>query len=136
MHFATDDDVVFCCRVMNGEFPEVAEHLGVEGKKLVMPKKTTEILERAEVFSKREHFLDEAVEITIEDKEMTVGAQGDSGWIEEKTSIGYKGEKVSFVTNPSFLKEICNRVRKCELCENSMKFIGDNWQHLVSLTEK
>lgn len=136
VHFATDSGTVFSLRVLNGEYPDIEQFFEINGTKINLPKGMTEILQRAGVFSKRKFFLDEHVEVELQERKMNVKAQSDSGWINETANVSYKGEPVTFVTNPTFLADVCKETRQCELGEASMKFATDDWEHVIALSKK
>jgi DNA polymerase III sliding clamp (beta) subunit (PCNA family) len=136
VHFKTEEGTIFSCRIFQDNFPDTSKILEVEGKEITLPHSMDNIIDRASIFSKREYALDEEVEVIIEDGQMTVWAQSDTGWIKEETKVRYRGDKISFSINPKFLKEILPIIRKGVLGENKIKFVGDNWQHVISLNSK
>lgn len=135
MHFKTQDDTVFSCRVFDDTFPNLNLHLKIEGPTIKLPTAVSDILERASIFSKRDHFLHESVLIHIENGEMTVRAEGDSGWFEETARIRYKQDPVSFSVNPAFLKEIASKTPTCIIGKKAILFEADTWKHAVGLVE-
>lgn len=135
IHFKTDGGTVFSCRVFQDEFPDTSKILEVEGGEITLPRDMGEIVDRAAVFSKRDYALDEEVEISIEDGQMTVSARSDTGWIRENTKVRHKGERINFSINPRFLKEILPIIRRGILGKNKIKFVGNGWQHVIALNE-
>jgi len=105
----------------------------MQGERIVFPKRIKEVLERASVFSKRKFLLDETVSLLLKNKKARIRTEGESGWFEEEINARYFGEPITFHTNPTFLQEICEKLRTSYLAEDRLKFVGENWEHVVSL---
>ncbi len=134
-HFRTKDAVIFSCRIFEGEFPDTESILKVKGTEIRFPKSTSSVLDKAAVFSKREHGPDEQVKIELAEKVMTISAKSSTGWFKEECSAQYRGESISFAINPSFLSAGIEMLRKCILNEEctKIKFEGENWVHISML---
>lgn len=133
VHFATAEGTVFSCRTFEGEFPSGADLLDVKGVEITLPKSIGDMLDRATVFSKRGHVLDEMVTVTLAKKKLKVFGQGDSGWFEESANVKYSGDPIAFSISPTFLKDIVIKHRACILGDNRMKFVGEGWEHVMAL---
>jgi len=133
VHFKTAEDTIFSCRIFQDDFPEMKHLFKVEGKELKLPKTLGDILDKAGVFSSKEHFLDDRVEISLADNKIKIRVEQDSDWFQEDANIRYSGEPISFQIHTAFLKEICQQ-GKCILGENMLKFQGDNWEHILALS--
>lgn len=134
VHFKNDAGTIFSCRIFEkDEFPNVSKLLQVKGASIKLPKTIGDVLDRAAVFAKRDHALDENVTITLGNNKMKVKGQNSTGWFEEECNVRYKDQPISFIINPSFLKEILSHVQTCTLGKDRMKFEGDDWEHVVSL---
>jgi len=133
VHFQTDEGTIISCRVFEDKFPECSHFMNVEGVPITFPKTINEVLDRAAVFSKRDHFLDEHIIITLEDKRLKVSSESDSGWFEEDINTKYDGDPVTFSIIPYLLKDILAETLTCTLGENRLKFKGVNWEYLSML---
>jgi len=133
IHFKCDDGSVFSCRIFEDAFPDIDNFLELKGKAVMLPKTLKEILDKASVFSKRDHFLDEFVIITMKDNRFSIRAEAENGWFEEQTNMKYKDTPYSFSVNPTFLGSIYSRLTKCIVGKNRMKFSGKKWDHVVVL---
>jgi len=138
VHFKTDEDTIFSCRVFDEEYPDVSPLFDVPGEPFKLPATLLELLDKAAVFSKREHFLDEVVEITITaDGKLKIRSQDDIGWFEEETAMGEGTWKDLTITiNPTFLKDVLTQDAPCIVTDTRMKFTGENWEHVVALVKK
>lgn len=133
VHFKTEEGTVFSCRVFDDNFPEVGHFFGTVGKQIKIPSTTTDVLERASIFSKRDHPLDELVQVEFEKNRMKIRAEGGVGWFEEEVNVKFRDDPVAFHINPSFLHQMANHVNTCVLGNNVMEFTGGNWRHIVCL---
>ena len=103
---------------------------------MTLPKTIANALDRVKVFSKQEHTLDEEANINIKNGRMTLKARSDTGWIEEKINMKYKGDTIDFSINPTFLEEIIHLTNICKLGKSKIKFIGEDWTHTIALHER
>jgi len=133
LHFKTEDQTIFSCRVLEEKYPNITPILQMQGEKIIFPKKIGKVLEKASVFSKKEFLSDETVSIRFDNKKAHIRAEGESGWFEEEINALYSGESITFHVNPVFLQEICEKLQTSYLTEGKIKFVGDNWEHVVAL---
>lgn len=133
IHFRTEKDTILSCRVFEDKFPDTSSFMKVEGVEITLPKQIDEILERAAVFAKRDHFLDESVTITIENKHITVSSKSDAGWFTESARIRYNDSPITFSITPYLLQDILKETKVCMICENRLKFEGAGWEHITTL---
>lgn len=136
IHFKNDFDTVFSCRIFDESFPDTKKLIEVKGTQIQFPKSMQRILERAMVFAKRDHFLNESINIEIVKKKITIKAKSASGWFEESANIRYRGESITVSVNPAFLKDILDRLRTCILGECRAKFEGNNWVHVALVKDE
>lgn len=134
VHFKTSAGTVFSCRIFDDKYPDTQQLLAVEGTSLKLPKTIAEVLERASVFNEVDHKLDEEVSLTLEKNKLIIYAHSEIGWIEEVARIKYDGVRLVLTTNPFFLREVVSKTQSCVLGAHSMKFTGENWEHVIALT--
>ena len=137
IHFKTEEGTIISCRIFEDDYPDITEFLEVEGVELSLPRTLDKILDRASVFSKRDHLLDESVVITLGESpnKIKVRAESPTGWIEEEANIKYNDEPTTFSITPYLLKGILAETTTCILCENRLKFSGDGWEYVTVLKE-
>jgi len=137
IHFRTKDRVVFSCRIFEESFPDTTSLIKVEGGAIKFPSTVANILDRAFVFAKRDHYSDALVKIELADRKIMVSAKSPAGWFEETTPIQYRGDPISFAINPAFLSEGVERLRICILSNDrrKIKFEGENWIHITMLMD-
>jgi len=136
VHLQTEEGTIISCRTFEESFPDTAAFLKIEGVPIEFPDKMEEILDRAIVFSKGGHFLDEEVTVTLTKQRIKVNSRNDSGWFEEETRIEFKDDPVHFTITPYLLKDILSKTNTCILNEACLKFEGNEWEYLALLKEE
>lgn len=132
VHFHAEDGLIFSARILAGNFPEVEQYFEIKGHELQFPGGILEMLDRAGVFTSGSTNGD-FVSIAVEERTMTIKGEGDYGWLKETANCRYKGDKVEFQVDPSFLRDILKDLRKCIVGEGTLLFEGENFKHIVSL---
>jgi hypothetical protein len=133
VHFKTVQGTIISCRVLEDEFPKTAKMLNVKGVRLILPKIIDSVLDRAGVFAKRDHVLDESITITLEKGKLIISSEADSGWFEEEVPMKYEGTSITFNITPYLLRSILSETNACELTENKLKFEGEGWVYIARL---
>jgi DNA polymerase III sliding clamp (beta) subunit (PCNA family) len=133
-HFKTKDKVVFSCRILKDEYPDLSEFIRMRGNKIIFPD-LIESLERAEIFTNTEITKERLVELILESNSLLVKSEGDKGWYEEKYRMKYTGKKVQFKINAQFLKEILIYLKEAIITNDRLKFVGDNFVHILTLVK-
>lgn len=134
-HFKTEEGTIFSCRTFEDIFPDIdkTKIMEVEGEELVFPKTLVNIIDRATVFAKNELTLDKEIIIIIANKKIIVQSQSEFGWFEEEANIRYTNTPITFSIHPDFLKEMLSTTTACIVGESSIKFTGENWEHVIWL---
>ncbi len=133
IHFKTEIGSIMSCRILEDPYPNTAPHLKMKGTRIILPKTVEEVLDRAIIFAKKDHMLDEMVTITLQEKRFKIRAESDSGWFEEEVNVHYEGDPVTFSITPYLLKGILSETQACELSKDKLKFEGENWVYLNML---
>lgn len=133
IHFKTEEETIISCRTYDGKFPNVDHLLQVDGVELTFPKTLQQVLERAMVFAKRDHLLDEAITVYIADKEIRLESDSDTGWFKETAHIRYSGEAFNFRILPYLLHDILEKTNICIVGKQRLKFSQAHWQYVMTL---
>jgi hypothetical protein len=115
VHFSNEEGIEISCRIFTDTYPDTSMVLEMRGDRIILPQTINEVLERAMVFSKREHLLDEIVTITIQDKSLEISSQSKTGWFREEINMKYSGDKIVFSITPFLLKGILSETRECNI---------------------
>lgn len=142
--FNAINDVIFSSRIFEIEEPEPGEEetfakiervvRDVKGVEIVLPTLLGEVLDRAGVFAKEEHSFAETAILTLTKNKLTVSSHMEMGRFGEHLDIKYNGRPLSFNINPVFLKEIARKTRKCIVGERMIKFAGEDWEHIMTVS--
>jgi DNA polymerase III sliding clamp (beta) subunit (PCNA family) len=132
VHFKAEETIL-SCRVFEDVYPDVSAILEMKGKEVNFPKTFEEVLDRAAVFSKREHFLDEEVLVTIGENRVKVRGKSDSGWFEESANMKYEGKPIDVIITPYLLRNILKETLVGLVSDKKIKFKGEDWVYVVML---
>lgn len=137
-HFKTDTGVIYSCRTVAGDYPDLSPFLTVNSiGELHFPDKIGEILDRAGVFLSGMVDLDNSVNLSINEKGLlTVKGEGDSGWYEESLRVPWTGGQFSFSIHPSHLQSVLGAANKAEIGEDRIMFVTESFTHVVALEAK
>lgn len=136
VHFKTDAGTVLSCRIFADKFPETEKWLDVKGTRIKFPSEIMSVLERANVFAKRDHMLDETLAITLENKRIKIRGEAEDGWFEETADLKYTGEPLTFYITPYLLKGVLTKTQSGILSKNMIKFEDDSWEYVSLLKER
>lgn len=133
VHFKNEEGTIISCRVFNEKFVDTAPFLNSKekGKVVDFPSSLTAALDRAQIFVEKQEEKD--VNLTLNDKFLTVSSESERGWFKENIPTKNKGEAFTFMIAPNFLKAILSKTTKCELFKGRLKFEGEDWVYITSL---
>jgi len=136
VHFGNDEGTLLSARIFADIFPDLSKFFKMQKPiKIQLPEELAEMLDRAAVFSKREHFLDELVTIQIEPKKLKVKGESDTGWYAEVAKLKYEGEVISFEITPFVLQGILEKGKEMQYSskQSMIKFETENWQYTAKV---
>ncbi len=137
IHFKTKDEVFLSTRLFNEQFLDVQQFVpntDVEKNIITFPSEITDILARADTFSKDIHSQEKNVQIQIKNKKMEIISQNEIGWFKER--ILTKCEKdFTFTINIEFLLGILKTTNEISIIDGMIYFETENSIHLVRLDE-
>ena len=135
--FKTEAGTVLSCRIFQAEYPNIDPLLSRwdNGQQtLHFPETIKEVVERAMVFSKREHIFDEVIHISIGKKKMEISSQSDYGEFSESIPMEYKGEPIEFKIRPHlFLDIIKEKDASVQIDDRFIYFASNEWQYITIL---
>lgn len=129
LHFINEDNIYFSCRVDMYDYLNLDRFMAVEGYGLSLPKGINKALERVTVFLRNE--ADDKVNITVQDRILTLKTKGMLGWFEETFDID-SDLVVEFDINPKFLLTILKHSRDIVIGDNLIWFEGLSFIHALS----
>lgn len=133
IHFLTEEKTIISCRILEDAFPNTLPHMNVKGTQISLPEKIEEVIDRAMIFAKRDHLLEEALTITFSPKKCEVAAKSETNWFKETLNSTYNGEVISFIITPYLLKGILSETLTFIHSKEKLKFAGDGWIYIAAL---
>lgn len=134
-HFRNKDGVRYCCRIVDGEYPNLDRFMEQEGMELELPTELESALDWASVITDNTIQYEQEVEVHIKKGSLTVRGQGPDGWAEQEMRMKYKGEPVQFKAHPTFLKEMSKLTKKIIINDEVLKVETEGFVHLIALSE-
>lgn len=135
IHFKNEVNTVISARIIvEQEYVKIGHFLEVDGDNITFPKTVLDLIEKASVFSKRDHFQDEKIGVTIMNNRLKIRAQSDTGWFEEDINFKTSGLSIAFQITPYLFKDILKQTLDCIINDSLIKFSTENWQYVAIIT--
>ena len=136
LHFALENDVLFCCRTFADTYPDISKIMVFTGEDIKWSDGLPEAIDRAGVFGESQlKGAGSMITITISEGRLFVRGEGDYGFLEEEMRIRFAGE-AKFIINAEFFMEILRYGGTSVVGKQKLKFTGNKWTHVVSLLPK
>jgi hypothetical protein len=136
MHFQTNEGTIMSCRIFNDdEYKDTSPYLNVEGVEVTFPASIEEVIDRAAIFAKREHVLDESIDIKLEKNRLKIHSECTGSKFDEEINMDYKDIPTKFSIKPYLLKGILSETKTFILCETRLKFEGQDWLYITALED-
>ena len=134
IHFKNVIGLVFSCRKLVEEYPELDHLFKVKGEDTTLPKGLTEAIERAEVFS-NDNAEDDQIVVRIKHDKIKIQGEGATGWFTEIKKAKYKGKSIGFAISPDLLKELIEQHNVCQVSEKCIKMQMGKFTYIASLSK-
>lgn len=139
--FRNAEGLLICVRLIHPDaddpYPDLADHMAVEGHELIMPPGILDAIDKANVFTKTAHEDEMFVELSLKPGQVVVRGEGGFGWYEESVvAKEYQGEAVTFASHPEFLRDILPLVQTATLGENTILFEGEDFKYVFVLSNQ
>jgi hypothetical protein len=131
--FTTEEGTTLCARSMSGAYPDLATICDVQGQEVQLTSTLGPVIERARIFSRREHSIDEEISVLMRSNQITVSAQYDGGKFSEVARCEGAVDGIAFTIHPKFLSAALESGTRCVIGSRSVKFSGADWDHIVAL---
>jgi len=136
LYFRNADGLIFACRRMDGDWPDISGPFEIEGASLTLPDGFKEVVERAGVLAQAEFDADRRVEVRVVKKVMQIRSGGPAGRFEEDIALDkYKGPDLRFIVHPGDFADVLGLSLDMVVGEQWLKFSGEGFQHVVCLME-
>ena len=133
LHFRNDEEAVFSCRTPKGSFPPVESLVkDIQGEKIELPLTLRNTLRRAEILTKKNEVIGESlIGIEISGNILTCRGRNHNGWFQEEMEVNYRGKKIQFQQNPTWLSQILRKSQQVTVGKKYMSFTGDKFDHVL-----
>lgn len=137
VHFKTAENVIISIRLFaDDKYPNTDRIIAMNSnmEEIEFPKTMSKIIDKSFVFAKRDHWVEEEVEISVAENVLTLHAKNDYGWLRERVKVRYDGE-LSFLISPKLLQSIIDETNfaKIDLSAFRLIFQGKNWVYVAML---
>jgi len=134
-HFATEENIIFSCRIVSAEYPDVFEFFEMtDAMKLEMPKNLKKTIDSIIFSVEGDIDIDKKMQLTITDNKICCRAEKQNCWIEQDIDIEYNSETIQFDINPIFLAQILEKSTTMKIEPGKALFeSGDNFKHVMAM---
>lgn len=134
IHFINDFNVIFSCRRVNVEYPDLEHFLKIKGSTVKLPETIIHSIERASIMSFGDFETDRFITVTAGGKKLLIKGKGPLGSIEETLKVKFDDE-FAFNIHPQHFVEILQLMNELTVSEkgNSILFKGLKFSHVISL---
>jgi DNA polymerase III sliding clamp (beta) subunit (PCNA family) len=133
IHFKNESGAIMSCRVFDDQYPDASKYLAASGDTIEFPNEMNAILERAEVFAKRDSCMDEFIDIYLSEKKLEVKSNSEMGGFEESKRVVFAGEPIHIQVTPHLLRDILKTTNTATKDGSKLLFEGENFKYLILL---
>lgn len=134
VHFKSDSETIFSCRIVSGFYKDVDRFFEVQGKEFTLPENIKKYVDSSLVMADGKREFEKKIEMTIAKDRITLRGETEVGWIESKVPCQLDLEESFKVTiNPVFLNEVLNKSTSITVREGRALFKSENFQHVMVL---
>jgi len=130
IHFIGDSGCMFSIRRIRGEFPDMLKFMKFDGIKLNLPKEILDGIDLATVFTDDSS---EHINVAIKKGICRIYKESESGTLDFREPIEYKGEDVSFNILPEFLREMMSHTTEIIVADTKAKLSSGEFTLVTSL---
>lgn len=122
-------------RIATGKYPDLSGLYDFDGTEVVLPAAPlSAAIERASIFTKRDHVIDEVVNLSLRPNQITISAGYDGGNFSEVVRFDQR-LTADFSIHPDFLSEVLKTGTNCVVGDGRVKFTGPSWEHMIALRD-
>lgn len=130
LHFKNEDGCIFSIRKMDGKFPEFLPFFDFDGTEINLPQDILEGMDIASIFAEDS---DPSINIKISKGNIIISVKSDAGTIQHRSKIDYDGDDISFIINPSFLKQMMTHSSSIIVAKDKARLETDNFRLVTAL---
>lgn len=136
-HFKNKEGTIISGRIYFEPFPDTSKVLNQtkKGVKIIFPRSIAKAVDKATIFAKRDHALNERLEFMLNEHRILISSESDSGWFEEELNTKYTGKELNIAVTPYLLRDIFSKTLKGYMVGRALIFSGDDWIYMFRLRE-
>ena len=136
--FSTEDDILFGCRLLTGNYPDYMSFLGGDKEgEIKLPDDIQRMIETADILSDDGILQDRKVDIVVEGDNISIKGQNSVGWIESNSHISPAVKnKITLAINPLFLLNVLKYSKSIFVSDGKASFLFDKFEHIIALKEE
>jgi DNA polymerase III sliding clamp (beta) subunit (PCNA family) len=130
IHFKNEEGCIFSMRRITGEYPDYLQFFKFNGKKI---KLSNSIIDGIDLTSVLADSSVPVIDVKIVKGSCIISIDSDSGKIQHKSKVDYKGKEINFIINPNFLKEMISHSTSIIVGEDKAKLETENKFSMLTL---
>lgn len=132
VYFFTDAEAVFCCRLVDGEFPDYSPFLeGIDKDCIELPDDIDYLIESASILCE-DGDRNQDIEIVIQKGKLKCKGQNKAGWIQSQSRVRTQ-LSTKFTISASFFLDILKYSRNMYFDETKALFKSETFRHVIAL---
>ncbi len=134
-YFLSDDNLLFCCRLVAGEFPNYSTFFeGFDREEIQLPENIKQAISSSAVLTEGEMDVEKEISVEIKSGKIRCKGQNQIGWIEIENDIVFNTDRdINFSINPFFFEKILSHTNSMFIGENKALFKSGDFRHLIAL---
>jgi DNA polymerase III sliding clamp (beta) subunit (PCNA family) len=133
VYFCTEDDIIFCSRIVVDEYPDVEDWFNVKGPTMIIPSKFKESVDIVAPMSDGDFDIDKQIEVSVKNNELRCRSEGVVGWTQDTSQVKEKMPDIGFKVNPIFLLEVLGKETTMIYEEGKILLLSGKLKHLMAL---
>lgn len=130
IHFKNEDGCIFSTRRITGEYPDYLQFFEFAGEKIKLSNSITDGIDLTSVLADSSV---PKVDVKIEKGSCIISIDSDSGKIQHRSKVDYKGKEINFIINPNFLKEMVSHSTSIIIGKDKAKLETENKFSMLTL---
>jgi len=131
VYFSTEEGLLFCCRRVIADYPEMDKFFNIKGKRVRLPKDLKQLVDGISTIAEGDFEVDQKIKVTIGNEKIKCKAEKSIAKIKQEMDIKYRGKEFSFFINPTFFSQILEKSTIMICGENRAEFVSGSFKHLL-----
>lgn len=134
VHFATGAGTVVSCRTYAATYPNLRASYEMGDSTTFELPSMDRALDLVDEFASRSKRIDEQISVELRPGQVVIRAEHEDGVAVERISWKDNADvDARFTIHPDFFRLALGHGTRCQLDQSRIKFVGDDWAHVVAL---